>query len=198
MSTLGEIREANELGYSGHAKRLWSACEECGKERWQRIKAKGMPEFKLCNACARRGERSYIWGKKGKLSHNWGRKGGKSANWKGGRSYKDGRARIYLYPDDFFYPMANPKVHYVYEHRLVIARYLGRLLQPWEIVHHKNGDKDDNRIENLELSTRGAHTCSHNKGYKDGYNQGYYDGKDKRIRELEKKIQELSGMTVPA
>lgn len=48
------------------------------------------------------------------------------------------------------HPMANAGGA-VFEHRLVMAESIGRLLERHESVHHKNGNRSDNRIENLEL-----------------------------------------------
>ena len=71
----------------------------------------------------------------------------KSSNWKGGKS-KDLKGYILIYQPQ--HPNSK-KSGYILEHRLVMEKYLGRYLQRKEIVHHKNLDKGDNKIENLFL-----------------------------------------------
>ncbi len=71
--------------------------------------------------------------------------------WKGGViKTSGGYVQEKLRPDDDLYVMATHS-GYVMQHRLVMARHLGRKLNEGESVHHINGDKKDNRIENLQL-----------------------------------------------
>lgn len=66
-----------------------------------------------------------------------------------------GYIRIKMDPSDPLFVMAD-KAGRTYEHRLVLARSLGRALYGDETVHHINGEKTDNRLENLQLRS-GSH-----------------------------------------
>lgn len=48
-----------------------------------------------------------------------------------------------------------------YEHRIIMERHLGRKLGRNEVVHHKNNNHLDNRLENLEVMSRAEHTRMH-------------------------------------
>lgn len=88
--------------------------------------------------------------------------GSKHPRWKGGRFLNHGGYVLAkLEADSPYYPMQN-KGSYVFEHRLVMAMSLGRCLEPWETVHHKNGIRTDNRLDNLKLLPKAGHnTQSH-------------------------------------
>ena len=92
--------------------------------------------------------------------------------WKGGRN-KHPKGYILIYKPD--HPFAMKR--YVFEHRLVMEKHLGRYLTPKEKVHHINEIKDDNRIKNfIVFRTIGYHLLFHRWGY---YNPKYivFDGR---------------------
>jgi hypothetical protein len=172
--TIGEIKRGKEIQRTGNHKWIWFACEGCGKERWVRLRH-GQQEFRNCASCAR------------KLG-NW--LGENSHAWKGGRfKAPNGYIELRLGPSDPFFTMTYSG--YVREHRLIMAKYLGRCLKSSELVHHKNGIRDDNRIENLELTNPGSHIYEHSRGYQAGYAHGLKDGRSKQIQQLSQRIKEL-------
>jgi len=146
---------------------IWHACIDCGRERWVATYTDGTTKWFRCKSCG---------GKQASMKRDI--KGENHPGWQGGGyRHSQGYMMVYLDPSDSLYPMANG-LHYVLEHRLMVARSLGRCLQPQEVVHHKNGIRGDNRLENLELfDSHRQHMREHSRGYKDGYEQGLIDGR---------------------
>ncbi len=81
--------------------------------------------------------------------------------WKGGKTNSLG----YILIKSPNHPFAGVR-GYVAEHRLVMEEYIGRLVTKNEVVHHINGIKSDNRIENLQLMTISEHRKLHTTGKK--------------------------------
>jgi len=131
-----------QLGKNDAGRFVYIPCPQCGKERWIRIRdyknwQTNPPMCRSCSPCKR-----FL----------------KFGGWKTG----DGYVNVLLRTNDFFFPMvrknSDSKIGgYVFEHRLVMAKHLGRCLHSWELVHHKNHIRDDNRIENLQLISSDKH-----------------------------------------
>lgn len=139
MPDVGELKKGKEIGTSSlYNKYIWLRCPKCGYERWV-FKKKYNTEG-WCQRCSRT---RYT-----KENHH---------NWKGGRYIQQrGYIVMQLEPDNPYYPMAYKG--YVFEHRYIMAQHIRRCLTPEEQVHHRNGIKTDNGIENLELIMN----CTHN------------------------------------
>lgn len=89
-----------------------------------------------------------------------GRRGPAHPTWRGGQQIdRDGYTRTWA--PDHPYPR---RAVYVLEHVRVMELHLGRRLQSGELVHHINGDKADNRLENLQVMSWAEHSRYHRRG----------------------------------
>lgn len=154
MPTLKEIVKGRDIGYRscGENRYIWLACLNCGKERWIMLSRAKQADFNLrCNSCAAK-----------ERAAKYDMTGNKNPQWRGGRhKLSNGYIVVWVNPDDFYHHMAkkirNHTNNYVLEHRLVMAQHLHRCLESWELVHHINGIRDDNRLKNLHLVNQQNH-----------------------------------------
>lgn len=100
-------------------------------------------------------------GKKGSIAANSGsfkkgerrspatefKKGVKPRNWKGG--IRNIQGYVYIYSPD--HPFASKRHKIIAQHRLVMEKYIGRYLNPGEVIHHIDGNRSNNSIDNLML-----------------------------------------------
>lgn len=179
---VGEIRNGRHIGYPSSNRYIWWPCERCHRERWVQLK-NGEPRSKRCKYCV--------------LKDAQRPKGIQSHNWKGGICRNGPYRMVICYPDSPFFSMArransDSSTYYIQEHRLVMAKHLGRCLDKSEMVHHCNGIKTDNRIENLYLTTKAKHKLgfgdAYSDGYDEGYKQGYQDARARRFANVVKQV----------
>ena len=145
MPDTGEISRGQYIGKASGKEYIYVACTECGFRRWVQKEPHNKGGLRLCRVCSNRLVSTRQRVRKGYEP-------GRSVRKRGGYIF------VRLEPDDPLHGLVTTKAgHFVAEHRLVMARYLGRLLKSSEIVHHLNGVHDDNRIENLMIVSRGEH-----------------------------------------
>ena len=97
----------------------------------------------------------------------------KNPSWKGGRVKNTNGYIMLHYPE---HPFCNHR-GYINEHRLIMEKHLKHYLKPTEVIHHINGIKTDNRLENfIVFSNEGYHCVFHRWNY---YNPKYviFDGR---------------------
>lgn len=119
-----------------------------------------------------RGSKNPMYGKipwnKGKTKaedlrvRQYSRSGSSHSQWKGGiTNHSDGYVEIHISNvETKFYGMSQSTGHILY-HRYVMAKHLDRALHPNELVHHKDGNKLNNDINNLDLCDKRSHGRLH-------------------------------------
>lgn len=132
-------------------------CDVCQKPIYRRPSTLAMQAMKFCS----KGCRNRVYRSPKGPNPAKGHKGQANHAWKGGVTFKRNKGNYigpkYVRCPSEFMAMAR-KDGYVMEHRLVVARRLGRCLQRIEVVHHRDHNTRNNADENLELfESNGVH-----------------------------------------
>jgi len=139
-----------------YRKKRFIPCPRCGKPMFKNSK------HKMCRVCY----------KLFAVKEN-------SPAWKGGRRYSNGYIEVLCHSHHRAH-----KSGYVFEHIKVWEEHFGKHLPDAWIIHHLNGLKDDNRIENLLAMPRSVHCPS-------SIPSVILDAYKKRIRNLETQVKAL-------
>lgn len=119
------------------------------------------PTLKFCVGCGAELKRSYgeglkRWNRR-RLCSNACMSGSNASNWRGGRAMRLDR----LKDRNGYIRVFTGKNRREFEHRIIAEKMLGRPLLRTEVVHHRNGDKADNREDNLQICTNAEHRRIH-------------------------------------
>ena len=147
--------------------KYWKICEACG-ERFEMVRP-DKPNRYCSQACTR--------------SRNGGHNRKPEVWWSNQKGYIEGRV------------WANGVQRQVKQHRWVIEQAIHRRLERDEHVHHINGEKADNRIENLEIVHAGEHSHSHNlrRIYRRGYKLNLSDAERAARAERMRRVRRSGG-----
>lgn len=131
-------------------------CDWCGN-KFERMKS----EFKDCERQFCNAKCYGNWKSKNCIAWNKGKIKEETKVYKGRFKTVEGYIRIYNpnFPED--------DRKYILEHRFVIEQSLGKKLSKKDKIHHINGIKDDNRLENLMISDDSKHLKLHKNIYKE-------------------------------
>lgn len=156
--------EATRLGFDFPRVHCMSICTQCKKEykpssrhiRCPKCRAENRKQLCKC------GKKISYYAKKCIQCEGKERRGRRNPRWKGGlvmtkpkmKAASRGNYDGYMLRHVPEHPRAHCNGGYVLEHVLVMEQILGRFLTGGDNVHHKNGIRNDNRPENLELWTR--------------------------------------------
>lgn len=132
---IGDLASAKSIGRMGRAVHVWESCPMCSHERWVKRNARGT----CCQTCMQPPIHF------GVDNSRWN---------KSKRTVTKSGIRVYIAPDHPYFAMAHrcaASGFAILEHRLIMAKHIGRCLESWEVVHHIDGNNCNNDLSNLLL-----------------------------------------------